>query len=289
MNYAPTKWVRVTKRNPCPICERPDWCGITADGTAVRCMRVQSGRPSEAKDGEMGWIHQVADPIPVQPRQGRRQAPIATIDWEAMLGRWRMDTQPGQYRELATRLGVTVGSLIRLGTCYDAERRAWAFPMKNEWWQVTGIRLRNQQARKWAVTGSKQGVFWPDMHTAEGPIVLVEGPTDTAAMLDLGYDAFGRPSCSGGAKLMLEILSRGPIRDVVIVADRDEAKTRPDGSAWYPGQEGAQALARSIMCVARSVRVIKPLKGKDARAWVQAGATRAVVDAVIASARYWRP
>jgi len=47
-------------------------------------------------------------------------------------------------------------------------------------------------------------------------------------------------------------------------------------------------LARALTEAGHRPKVIQPTQGKDARAWVRAGATRAVVDTVIANARYWR-
>ena len=37
------EWFRVSHRNPCPICKKPDWCGYTENGI-VRCMRTQAGQ-----------------------------------------------------------------------------------------------------------------------------------------------------------------------------------------------------------------------------------------------------
>ena len=34
-------WHEVTKLNPCPICQKPDWCGTSTDG-AARCMRMNA-------------------------------------------------------------------------------------------------------------------------------------------------------------------------------------------------------------------------------------------------------
>ena len=32
-------WRPVTKASPCIVCEKPDWCAITADAELVHCMR----------------------------------------------------------------------------------------------------------------------------------------------------------------------------------------------------------------------------------------------------------
>ena len=71
---------------------------------------------------------------------------------------------------------------------------------------------------------------------------------------------------------MPESLIQGPRRDVVIMADRDPPKQRPDGSIWLPGQEGAARLSRAIRPFVRTVKIIKPPFHKDARARHRAGA-----------------
>ena len=47
-------WHNVSKREPCPICHKPDWCTVSNDGMMCVCRRVESPHP--AKSG-MGWIH----------------------------------------------------------------------------------------------------------------------------------------------------------------------------------------------------------------------------------------
>jgi hypothetical protein len=55
-------WVRVTRSNPCPACGKADWCSITADGQAVKCMRVSShpqyGAGVRQQDG--GYLYRLA-------------------------------------------------------------------------------------------------------------------------------------------------------------------------------------------------------------------------------------
>lgn len=36
-------WVRVRQGSPCPICNSPDWCSVTADGAVAKCMRSEGG------------------------------------------------------------------------------------------------------------------------------------------------------------------------------------------------------------------------------------------------------
>jgi hypothetical protein len=195
-----------------------------------------------------------------------------------MLRRFERDTAAAEVERLAAGLGVSLDSLRRLGVAWAAPHRAWAFPMCNAAHETIGIRLRTESGRKWAITGSRNGLFWPDALVGTGPLLLAEGPTDVAALLDLGFASIGRPSCAGTIEAVVEVVQRLRRRDVVVVADADG-----------PGMDGANRLAQALTDAGHCPKVIRPLQGKDARAWVQAGATRAAVDAVIASARYWRP
>ena len=88
----------------------------------------------------------------------------------------------------------------------------------------------------------------------------------------------GRPSCAGAVEMVVEVVRHLRRRNVVVVADGDG-----------PGIDGADRLAQALTEADHRPKVIRPTQGKDARAWVQAGATREVVDAVIANALYWRP
>ena len=281
-----TTWVRVTKRRPCPICERLGWCGFSADGAVVHCMRVPSDHPTKAG----GWIHRLTEPMGSMPppRRARRPAERHRIDCVALMQRYAGDTAPGSVRRLAGLLGVSCVSLKRLGVAWAAEHHAWACPMYDADMNIIGLRLRDADGKKWAVRGSRNGLFVPDAGLPEQcELVLVaEGPTDVAALLDLGFCAIGRASCSGQVDMLVDVLYR---RNVVIVADRDEAKKRPDGSEFYPGQEGAERLAEALFGRARTVKVIKPLQGKDAREWKLAGATGDIISTVIRNSYYWRP
>lgn len=46
---------RVTKRNPCPICGKPDWCLRAEDDSAAICQRISEGSVKQC--GEAGYLH----------------------------------------------------------------------------------------------------------------------------------------------------------------------------------------------------------------------------------------
>jgi hypothetical protein len=269
------KWVRVSRQAPCTICHKTHWCTITSDGALICCMRVQSGR--QARNG--GWIHRIGtftDSRPLPPPCNRK-----LLDCGAYHGALRRKWDHWDVDGLSLDLGVDMDALETLQPAFDPMNQAFAFPMRDGDGAVCGIRLRNFEGRKWAVRGSHEGLFYDPALAIGDDLVVCEGPTDTAAALTLGLRAVGRPSCAGGGAALAVLVRRLRIRQVIIVADQDAPHRRPDGSAWYPGRDGAEALAHAIK---RMWRMIMP-PAKDLRAWLHAGATRQEFDALVKDSR----
>jgi phage/plasmid primase-like uncharacterized protein len=178
---------------------------------------------------------------------------------------------------LAASLGLSAESLHRLRVGWTW--RAWSFPMTDAAGRVRGIRLRYPDGSKCAVKGGREGLFIPEGLEFESALLIAEGATDTAALLDLGFNAVGRPNCNGGRGILSEFVTIQQTREAVIVADADAQ-----------GRAGARSLAAMLAVRVRSVRVIVPPEGiKDARAWKIAGATHDDVQRVIDDAEALRP
>lgn len=188
-------------------------------------------------------------------------------DLPSLAEQYRAAIHPAHLQCLANTLRLSAASLQRLGIGWAFDSGAWAFPMTNAASKVLGIRLRLPSGRKIAVTGGREGLFIPADLPQGGELLITEGPTDCAALLDLGFAAVGRPCCAGGVRLLVELVKARKPLDVVIVADADE-----------PGQRGADALASVLVLYVPRLRIITPPNGiKDARAWKQAGVTAAVL------------
>lgn len=262
------QWHRVSRARRCPICDKPDWCMFTgtADApTAVICARTESSH----RAGEAGWVHRLRDDGTFRPARQRGASIAAPPPPRADLARfaeWCAATvDPIALTRFADSLGLTVASLRRLLVGRSPRHRAWTFPMRDAAGNVTGIRLRRPDGRKLSFRGGREGLFMPDGLTADGPLYIAEGPTDTAALLGLSFAAVGRPSCRGGVEMLVDlVLARRP-QSVVIVADNDSHDA---------GQRGAIDLACRLATYAPSVAIIAPPPGiKDAREWVRRGAT----------------
>ncbi len=283
-------WVRVTRRRRCPICDHPDWCGISEDGKLVHCMRISEGAWKATPAG--GWLHRMEDHpggSPVMPRTAPPRKPYLPVSrLQEMLDRAKAKTRGADLERLAARLGLSAPPLVRLEASVYGPG-TWAFPMRDGRGRLAGLRLRAEAGGYWCVAGSHQGLFIPQRLPPRGLLLAVEGPTDTAALLACGFAAVGRPSCQGCHRPVLRLCAG---RDLVIVADHDEPKTRPDATVWFPGLEGAEKLARECYAHARTVKVIQPRRGKDIRQWyaLEAGRDRpAILRAQISTAPLWRP
>lgn len=272
-------WRRVSRAHPCPVCGRPDWCLLSRDGAAVICPRVESVK----RCGEAGWLHRLAA-APWRPdrRLGRR-VPLTAgggVDLARLAAEHQRAVDPGRLQQLAAGLGLTTDSLVSLGVGWSAGHRAWAFPMRDAGGGVLGIRLRRPDGRKFAVRGGREGLFLPQGGGGGGTggrLLVCEGPTDAAALLDLGFDpgaVAGRPSCTGGTKLLCELVRQRRPSEVTVIADGDE-----------PGRRGAANLAAVLLAYAPAVRVVQPPSGvKDVRDWLRAGGTRRDVEQQMAAA-----
>jgi hypothetical protein len=176
-----------------------------------------------------------------------------------------------------------MAALESLGATWHLEKNALAFPMFDSQRNPIGIRLRNEQGFKWAISGSRNGLFIPKEINPQLVTFLPEGPTNTAALLSIGIQAIGRPNVSAGNDLLTGAIKYFKIRRVVVVADNDELK-KFGNHEGRPGIEGAIKLQKELKCP--SVIRLPPSPLKDARDFVNRGGTAAQIQSNI-SGKVW--
>lgn len=265
-------WAHATKNDPCPICGKTDWC--TFGGKAMLCQRVQSTHPAT----KGGWYHFYDEGGGYRPPVVSRKAPPRPLENAAVIMQVnRSITTMAQFNSLGESLGVEPSSIIALGAAWSPAHKAWAFPMYDGAGNIVGIRLRSISGFKWAIPGSRQGVFVPMPAVKHNRVVfLPEGPTDTAAALSLGFYAVGRPTCNFDSSIMRDTLKRLGIFNVVIVEDNDEPVK---ATGKRPGREGAEKLKRELGLMSVFWKPPAPLK--DLRAFVKAGGTAQMIQTEI--------
>jgi 5S rRNA maturation endonuclease (ribonuclease M5) len=281
--------IRVSRKRPCPVCGKPDWCLLDPDGRFAICPRT----PSPKRAGEAGYVHYLTN---VYPRAGRRvqtaarqpataakagdasyvcdSQPALARFWESLVRECKSRLSDTALEKLASNLGVSAGALRSLDVGWSVKHRAWTFPMRDARLRIVGIRLRREDGSKFCVKGSNEGLFVPDnFGQSTATLIICEGATDVAALLDLGFpNSVGRPSCLGGVKLIVELCRARRFSEIVIFADND-----------LPGQRGAEKLARELSLYVPRLRVVTP-PAKDVREWKKSGANRADIERAIAEA-----
>lgn len=273
------EWVRVTRREHCQVCDGADYCTRTADGTLARCQRVESDRPS--KKG--GWLHKLTEPLPyVAPAPKKKPKSYAEV---TQLAREMYDRGAELRPALAEKLGVTLASLeaLQVGRGHDYQGREYAaFPSRDEYGRVIGIVRRYADGAKKTLAGtSNSGVFAPNEWWAPmGPIYLVEGASDTAALLSQELAVIGRPSNTGGYERIDAMLARrADWRKVVVIGENDfkperfeepgKCRTKCPGCAWcWPGKYGAMELTNKLRS-RKAVWIMPPSGIKDTREWTR--------------------
>lgn len=101
----------------------------------------------------------------------------------------------------------------------------------------------------------------PLIEESDYPVIIVEGMTDVAAAMDLGFVSVGRPSSNSGFLELAELV-RG--RSVVVVGEND---LKPDGSV--PGHKGMLATAQVLRRTCPDVlKLMPPSDCKDLRVWL---------------------
>ncbi len=272
-------WFRYKWSAQCPVClhggKRGHPSGCMYTGTidapgAVLCLRVDKGAFKTARNG-MGYIHRINDdPHYVKSVVRRQETPMVDPSIQPIHDRCVLRRTPQLLRNLSESLGVSGDSLSRLSVGWDGVS-AYTFPMRDESNAVIGIRVRSINGKKWSVTNSRSGIFIPRNLPCSGPIYVVEGPTDTAAMLTLGLCCIGRPSNTAGNQYIVDYAKRFlPRRDVVIVQNND-----PVGSDARRMTESGSANLQSALLesgASLNVAVVTP-PVKDVREWLRLGMT----------------
>lgn len=262
-------WVRVTSSERCPICGKGDFCGRSADGLSVTCMRVESSKPCPGRMG--GWFHQLDNALPRIEFTSLAKKEKPVIDWDDVANQMFNSPKSADTRTaLSSSLGVNVGALSELGvgSGWDDYRSLpfSSWPERDASGKVLGIVRRYADGSKKTMRYSTHGIYFaqPVMRMRNGPVFVVEGGSDTAALLSLGVNVIGKPSNLGGVGQIVA-LARTISRYMrfIVIGENDQ---KPDG-AW-PGKQGAVATAERLTEeLKRKAEWVLP-PAKDVRAWL---------------------
>lgn len=287
---------RASASHPCVICGADDKCSQLLDG-AYLCrgepaepdawfMLKDSGhaefklyRPVGERATRNGKRKSKPTPSPAQPPHGANGHAPATpapveINWVEKAEYFADEAHfPARVREaLAEQLGVPVEALSKIpnvGANGSASGIITAtFPECDATGTVIGITERNAEhtPKHNFQRGGKRGLsLGRDEFNDARTLFVVEGATDTLAMLGAGLRAIGRPGAEGKVGLLAECCIKFSCQ-IIIVGEND---AKPNGST--PGRDGAIKVARHLSeALGREVKwTLPPVGAKDVRDWLR--------------------
>jgi hypothetical protein len=267
----------VTRDRPCPVCDGDHKCSVGADGL-ILCGRRDGPVPGfrhlgpAQPDPQWHLFRRDDDPA---ARSGVASRPAqGAADWSARARRFAKNVTPQLRDELADLLGLPAGcldTLPLLGYSPDDRGGCWTFPEADARGVVIGLNRRWRSSDKKVISGGKRGLTLPEgWRDRPGPVLLVEGASDTLALTACGLAVIGRPSNTGGVALLAKLLQDCPADRPILVVGENDAKS--DGS--WPGRDGAERTAAALAeRLKRPVAWALPPDGaKDVRAWLLARA-----------------
>ncbi len=259
----------VSKDRPCPVCAGDHKCSVSDDGL-ILCGRMTGDTDTHkffgpSKKDSQWSVYRVRNAqwnrkMTAKPRTTKPQT-----DWAAWVKR-RENLHAWQTLAMELGLPPRESPFPGLGWDTDTTGGFWTVPMVNGAEKIVGVSRRYADGSKKSL--GNNGLFVPaGWRDQPGPVFVVEGASDTAAMWAAGLCAVGGPSKTGGVGMLLALLpSIDGDRDVIVVGENDEKR---DG--LWPGLSGAMDVARQLKAGLRD-RAVKwsmvPTECKDAREYL---------------------
>src|SRR5262245_23784999 len=185
-------WQRVHRHHPCPICDKPDWCRVSADGQWAICRRLNTGdgRRKVDKAGMEYWVYALHQdttrasypPLPptVVPPVRASVAVLHQV-YSALLG--ALTLAPAHHDQL-TRRGLPDAAIRQRryrtlpphGRAALAKRLVEAFGDQT-CAQVPGLYLRRHDGRHWWSLAGAAGLLIP-VRNAAGQVIALTVRSD---------------------------------------------------------------------------------------------------------------
>ena len=260
---------RYTRDHPCPICggfdQAPRGNGVRCfgftDGEWAHCTREEHAGGIAFNVKNSAYSHVLAGLCQCGKEHGRRTM-MGSAAYETVATYDYQDRDDRLLFQVVRKRNPVTGAKTFLQRRPDpAARDGWT-------WNLNGV--------------DRVLYRLPELLAADPqrPVYFVEGEKDVDRLLERGLVATTNPMGAGKWVKKYGRWLRG--RSVVVIPDNDDRTTQPP----FAGQRHAHEVARSLVGVAASVRLLKlpdlPPKG-DVSDWLDAGGTPEQLEALAAS------
>ena len=261
-------WVRVSRAEPCPICQGGDNCSVSTEGTAVWCGRVQSDRQN--KGGQ--YFHRIDDNDPYRKtfeprrfektREGKEFATLAKFHEIAIANRSHLSYWAERYCVPVSCWQDIHGYAIK-GILVTPE-------LNQDGDKVIGTSKRllksDGSTEKKNVRGSSRGITVGRHPVGSGhAVIIVEGASDTAAANAAGFEGMGRHTRDADLTAFSRLLSEVPDNcPIVVIVENDSPPARLveqyNDDSWreHMMQETSKRVALLVEIIGRPVLVSRP-------------------------------
>jgi hypothetical protein len=162
-------------------------------------------------------------------------------DWNRLCEECERALQEEDLEQLVSDLNVPSDALRSLRIGWHPELQCFTFPEFAAEGAICGISTRKPTGEKRVLESSRRGLYLPaGWRDRRGPILIVEGATDTAALTAMGLAGIGRPNAQGGSDLLAKLLATLPTRSVIVLGEFD-----PKQDGRWPGRDGAEGAPKN--------------------------------------------
>lgn len=238
------------RHGPCEVCGSSDGNATYADGHSY-CFVCEAYKP---------------------PANGGDTTPIV----EALsITHSKLTPIPEDFKSLSDR-GISKATAKKYGVTFGGDSKH-IYPYFNKDGHHVANKQRNPD-KHFAIEGKWQDAELFGQQLFEPGeakfITITEGECDAMAAFEMLGSRFPVVSVKGASSAQADVAKSfeylNSFDNVVVCFDRDEAKTKPDGSQFFPGQEAAKAVAG--MFEPGKVKMFTPRDGfKDANDYLMAG------------------
>lgn len=256
---------------PCPKCSSSDAYSVHPQTGWGKCFSCSSNIPPEKANDSNG-------------NESGTNSHRASVDRPALQVKLPLTPVTKVFREIAHRgIPKSAAEKYRIDLDVGEGKIEARYPYFKEGTHVANKVRTTDKKFIWEGDSSGVELFGQNLFPpgSAKAITIVEGEYDAPSAFALLGSRYPVVSVSSATSAVADVKNNFEYLDsfpsIVVNLDADTAKTRPDGSVFYPGQEAAKRIAE-LGFKPGKVRILTLSKGKDANDYIRKGAAKDFVE-----------